>query len=72
MYDFQQSEFHKGGYTKSKGTDYSLRADLLESLSIEIKNLKREINSMEGKYISLLACYERLVKKNPNFLKIIP
>ena len=70
MYDFRETEFHRGGYaTSSHARDDSLKKDLLKSLSNEIKNLKRDINSMEGKYISLLAYYESLVGKNADFLK---
>ena len=63
MYDFQESEFHRGGYARSNDSDESFKLDFLKSFSREIKELRREINSMEGKYISLLAYYESLVKK---------
>jgi hypothetical protein len=70
MYDFRETEFHRGGYAISNHAgDDSLKKDSLKSLSNEIKNLKRDINFMEGKYISLLAYYESLVGKNADFLK---
>jgi len=70
MYDFQETEFHRGGYVKSNDSkDEFLKMDLLKSFSSEIKKLKSEINAMEGKYISLLAYYETLVGRNPDFLK---
>ena len=68
MYEFQETGLHRGGYTRSKGTNDSLKRDLLKDLSREISSLRREINTMEGKYISLLAYYESVVEKNPNFL----
>jgi len=68
MYEFQEAGFHRGVYAKSKGTNDSYKEDLLKSFSREINNLRREINKMEGKYISLLAYYENLLEKNPNFL----
>jgi len=71
MYDFQETEFHRGGYARSDDSkDELLKLELLRSFSSEIKELRREINSMEVKYISLLAYYEGLMEKNPNFLKI--
>jgi len=70
MYDFQKTEFHRGGYVKSnKSQEGFLKMELLKSFSSEIKKLRKEINTMEGKYILLLAYYERLVEKNPDFLK---
>jgi len=70
MYDFQETEFHRGGYVKSNNSKEGfLKMELLKSFSSEIKKLRKEINTMEGKYILLLAYYERLVEKNPDFLK---
>jgi len=68
MYEFQETEVHRGGYAMSNGTSDSFKEDLLTSFSREISSLRREINAMEGKYISLLAYYENLLEKNPNFL----
>jgi len=69
MYDFQETEFHRGGYVKSnKSKEEFLKMELLKSFSSEIKKLRKEINTMEGKYILLLAYYERLMEKNPDFL----
>ena len=63
MYDFQVREFHRGGYVKSNESKEEFRKmELLKSFSSEIKKLRREINTMEGKYISLLAYYESLVE----------
>lgn len=70
MYEFQETEVHRGGYARSNGTSDSSKEDLFKSFSSEISSLKREINSMEGKYISLLAYYENLLGKNPDFLKL--
>ena len=68
MYEFHESEVHRGGYARSNGTSNSFKEDLLKSFSREISSLRRDINAMEGKYISLLAYYENLLEKNPNFL----
>jgi hypothetical protein len=70
MYEFQEPEVHRGGYAMSKEIDESFKQDLLRTLSSEIRNLRREINSMEGKYISLLAYYQSVVEKNPDFLRV--
>ena len=70
MYKFQEAEVHRGGYARSNNTNDSFKEDLLKSFSSEIRSLKREINTMEGKYISLLAYYENLLEKNPNFLDL--
>ena len=70
MYEFQETGFNRGGYVGSKGTKDSFKEDLFESFSREISSLRREINTMEGKYISLMAYYENLIEKNPDFLKL--
>ena len=63
MHEMLETEWHRGGYSRSNGIKYgSSKEDLLNSLSSEIRKLKREINSMEGKYISIVAYYEGLVK----------
>jgi len=64
MHETLETEFHRGGYTKSNDIKHGFaEEDLLNSLSGEIRKLKREINSMEGKYISLVAYYEGLAKR---------
>lgn len=63
MHEMLETELHRGGHIKSNGIKHvTSQEDLLASLSSEIVILKREINSMEGKYISLVAYYEGLVK----------
>ena len=65
MHEMLEAELHKGGYSRSNGIKHVFsQEDILASLSSEISNLKREINSMEGKYISLVAYYEGLVKRD--------
>lgn len=65
MNEMLETEVHRGGHIRSNGIKHvSSQEDLLASLSNEIMSLKREINSMEGKYISLVAYYEGLVKRS--------
>ena len=55
-------DFHRGGFSRSKGKIQTglPQQDLINAFYREIQNLRHDINSMEGKYISLLAYYERL------------
>ena len=64
MPEFISAEFHKGGYVSSKPniSQGFHEHTLLKSLAKEIKSIKRDINSIEGKYISLLAYYDSLVE----------